>query len=197
MKFFFCGGSNLIWGFIKEENRFPNIISKHFNAEPTIVGLNGGSNKRTIRKVFYEYDMNEYDLIVIDFTPENRTEFYNDRTKKWERYHSGLLHPNKIKRSNHLIDFNKRMELYYQTFYNSEYGRLQESIDFTTIKKYLTALNRPHIMMSSKAKKSRYVNVPYDYHLSDYEVTLDEGHLTKKGHQNIADDIIKRYENIL
>lgn len=200
MKFFFCGGSNtdprwhLNHHFYKYSNSgkklkiselYPDIVSKYYNASYVNESKSMGSNKRTIRKIFYEYDMEEFDFICIDFTPSNRSEFYNDKDKKWERI---TVHE----------EFSKNPELcklYYENFYNNEYGSIIQNIEFNIIKRYLKALNKPHLIFNSESIKNKNKNLNFDIRFLDYHT--NDLHLSGIGHKQVAKHIIKYYENYL
>lgn len=186
MKFLFCGGSNTDFSKIapktnlKVNQGYPDIVSKYYGASYVNEGKRNGSNKRTVRKIFYDYDMEEFDFICIDFTPKLRTEFYNDRDKRWE----------KITDKSGNLELSK---LYYENFYNNEYGSLMECIQFTSIRKYLKALKKPHLIFNSGICKNN--NLDFDLHFLDYHTK--EYHLTSIGHRQVANQIIKYCENTL
>jgi hypothetical protein len=180
LKFFFCGGSNLAWWEDTKEKYFPYIVSEHFNAECVNVAKPGSSTKRVIRKIFYEYNMEDYDFIFIDFPPESRTEIYNDKWISIRPTNSDNL-----------------TQKYYEHVYNSKYGHWCEVIDFYTITKYLKAINKPFLTMKSLdgTKNNNFKYLPYDI-LPNYPKKPD-GHINEQGHQLLAKDIIKYYENII
>lgn len=188
MKFFFCGGSNIdfngISPIIKISQGYPDIVSKYYGASYVNEGKSGGSNKRTVRKIFYDYDMEEFDFICIDFTPKTRTEFYNDKDKKWEQIRTPT-------------DSQKNCELhklYYENIYNDEYGSLMNCIEFTSIKKYLRALKKPHLIFNSIINKN--TDLDFDFNYRDYHIGSKK-HLTTIGHKQVAKEIIKYCENTL
>lgn len=187
MKFFFCGGSNIDQKKVKDysleyEQKYPYIVSQHFNAGHINEGMYGASNKRTIRKIFYEYDMNEFDFISIEITHRTRTEFYNDQEKNWIKF--------LVERA----DKEKILNTYYTELYNETYGKIQYEIDLTTIKKYLIEIKKPFILINTSNKKDWH-SLNHDFTIFDYHTNL--GHLTPVGHKMLAKDIIKYYENIL
>jgi len=211
MKFFFCGGSNTHYDehtqvemktsnmypdivskhydeHTQVEDMYPDIVSKHYGATYVNLGIVYGSNKRTIRKIFYEYNMEEYDLICIDFTPKMRTEFYNNEDKRWERM--GI--------NTYIPKFRKLSKLYYENFYNNEYGLLTSYIEFATIKKYLRAIKKPHIIVNSQLVHNDDnvdLNLDFDLKFSDYDIK--DHHLSQVGHNQVAKKIIKYYEDFL
>jgi hypothetical protein len=191
MKFFFCGGSNIdlrikIHNLIPEQ-KYPHIVSQHFNATHINEGTSSGSNKRSIRKIFYEYDMNEFDFICIEFTPYPRTEFYDDQEKKWIKF-AYSYHPNKTSDKN-----KKLMTTYYSEIYNADHGNLQYEIEFTTIKKYLTAIKKPFALINTDLQYRGFQK--HDFNVAEYDT--NNLHLTDIGHKMIAKNIIKHYENFL
>lgn len=203
MKFFFCGGSNLVveprLNIILEEELFPALVANFFNAEYINVSKSGSSNRRTIRKIFYEYDMKDYDLIFIDFTPDFRTEFYDDKKKKWHQ-----ISPFSLVNFGGDAERERLRKVYYEEIYNEEYGNYNEKIDYNIITKYLNELGVNYSTMLSGVKTTDFKNksnldrsklLQTDYYTFDYPT--ESFHLTTKGHQAIAQDIIKKYENIL
>lgn len=207
MKFFFCGGSNTDYEAtpLKISELYPDIVSKHFNATYVNLGGAAASNKRTIRKIFYDYNMEDYDLICIDFTPRMRTEFYDTKHKKWERItvHGELPKNSELfklywKRINVHGEFSKNLELcklYYENFYNDEYGSIIQNIQFNIIKRYLKALNKPHLIFNSENIKNKNKNLNFDIQFVDCHI--DTRHLSLIGHKQVAKHIIKYYENYL
>lgn len=193
MKFFFCGGSNTdhkrelhpnLKLRIKISEMYPDIVSKHFDASYVNVSITCASNKRTIRKIFYEYNMEEYDLICIDFTPKIRTEFYNDEEKRWEK----IIITTELPRNRKLC------EMYYENFYNDEYGVLMSYIEFNSIRKYLRAIKKPHLIFNS-SKICNDNNLDFDLQFLNYHIK--DFHLTSIGHKQVAKEIIRYYENYL
>lgn len=190
MKFFFCGGSNIDFNNLPPERNlevsqgYPDIVSKYYGASYVNEGKAGRSNKRTVRKIFYDYDMEEFDFICIDFTSKTRTEFYNDKDKKWERINAHTEIPKNSELS----------KLYYKNFYNDEYGSLMKCIEFTSIRKYLKALKKPHLIFNSDRIYNDN-NLDFDLHFLNYHTK--KSHLTSIGHKQVAKEIIKYCENTL
>lgn len=195
MKFFFCGGSNIDFNTrpyytqtqrLDIEHMYPYIVSKYYNASYINEAVGKASNKRTIRKIFYEYNMEEFDFICIDFCPTQRTEFYSDKEKSWLKI-SSLYTQSK--------ETYKLSELYYQKIYNDEYGKLLKNIEFTTIKKYLNALKKPYLIINSDFKNKVNDEIDFDLHYRDYPIY--KTHINMLGHNKISKDIIRYCENFL
>jgi hypothetical protein len=215
MKFFFCGGSNLtVNTTIKDENlTFPHIVSEHFGAECTNASRVGGSNKRTIRKIFCEYDMEEYDFIFIAITPFLRTEFYSEKSNKW-------IPITPRKKYEYKEEENIR-NLFYEHIFNETFAYLTAKTEYNIITKYLNSLDKKYMTMLDMQKdyntlfkngtvyKNKNLNQDMitDFYVYDYpfdcthfgekeqQLFLKGTHLSDKGHKLLADDIIKKYEN--
>ena len=88
MKIYFDGCS-WCWGAELQDRyneRYSKLICDKLGAEETNHGIPGGSNDRIVRNLLVEYNIEEYDYVIIQMTFPPRTEYYDPKKNKvnWE-----------------------------------------------------------------------------------------------------------------
>ena len=135
MKIYFDGCSFTVGNELIDhvKTRFSKLISNELNAKEYNFAKAGGSNRRIVRNLI-EKDLSPYDMFIIQFTKNNRTEYYDGidwvRIKYPVRYQS--TNGMKIKG-----EFRGRMdefwEKYYETYYHDIYGMMDREICYNAV----------------------------------------------------------------
>ena len=121
----FTAGNELI---DRKKTRFSRLICNELSAIECNFARAGGSNRRIVRNLI-EKDLSSYDMFIIQFTKNNRTEYYDGidwvRVKYPVRYQS--TNGRKI-RGEFRGRMNEFWEKYYETYYHDRYGVLDREI---------------------------------------------------------------------
>ena len=210
MKIYFDGdswtqGTELV---NQEEERFSKLICNHLGAEETNLGYGGGSNDRIVRNLLVENDIEKYDAAFIQLVWPQRTEYWDERWikvspnwkfTKWSHEDSKVgegddkfkYYTNtNIPRSDHA----KFWKHYYTRLANQKYFQTQEKIHVETIRNTCKAKGVPLVLSTI----NEFSKLDFDYvMIQKKETSTPKGHPNKLGHQNIANDLLKHYENLL
>ena len=183
MKIYFDGCS-FAWGSELQPNhkeqRYSKLICNHFGAEETNCSSRGGSNDRIVRNLLVENDIEEYDLAIIQMTFPVRTEYWDEKKNRWIK-----VKPNG--------DHGDHWTYHYKYIHNEYYSYVKENIQSQTIRNHCKAHNVPVILLTINP----WSKVNFDYMVKLNDKTRVRGHPNKLGHQIIANDLLKYYENLL
>ena len=186
MKIYFDGCSFTYGSDLRDNlrTRYSRLVCNHYNAIEYNLAKGGGSNRRIARNLL-EHDLSEYDIIILQMTKRQRTEYYDG---EWKRV--GL---NKVLRKN-VENF---WMTYYKDIYTEEYGITDEKIYYNLFRSMLK--DKPHVILSIEDKPS----VPVDFHIGKNIPRVDvvraghsrdHRHPNEEGHQLICKGIC---ENLL
>ena len=184
MKIYFDGCSHT-WGseLIDLNSRYSNIICNHFGAEEYNIAERGGSDKRMVRNLL-EHDITQYDMIVIQMTGKNRTEYYNDGWKKvnWNTifYKVDFKGKDSIPK-----EINKTWYDYYTLIHTEELADSNQLIYYTIIKGLIE--HKPHVIIG--IDNSDKLPLDFSYQKNNLP-RRGGGHPSEKGHKIIANDVI-------
>ena len=78
MKIYFDGCSFTYGSELKDrlKSRYSRLLCDHFDAEEYNIARGGGSNRRIARNLL-EHDLSQYDMVVLQMTKRQRTEYYS------------------------------------------------------------------------------------------------------------------------
>ena len=184
MKIYFDGCSHT-WGseLIDLNSRYSNIICNHFGAEEYNIAERGGSDKRMVRNLL-EHDITQYDMIVIQMTGKNRTEYYNDGWKKvnWNTifYKVDFKGKDSVPK-----EINKTWYDYYTLIHTEELADSNQLIYYTVIKGLIE--HKPHVIIG--IDNSDKLPLDFSYEKNNLP-RRGGGHPSEKGHKIIANDVI-------
>jgi hypothetical protein len=203
MKIFFNGCSWTYGEELKnpEETRYSKLICNHFNAEETNIAISGGSNSRVLRTTLLDHDMSQYDLAIIQFTTNSRTEYFDDSYQKWRNINISGVH--KTSRKNIVRKFHQHPEGihnlehinfwadHFSSIYTDTYGESEEEICFKSIRNHFEIQKTPYLLITIKSK-----NQDYDFNLNRriYPIAVRQ-HPNELGHYMISRDLIKLIES--
>jgi len=226
MKIYFDGCS-WTWGSElenNEEERYPKLICDHLGAEEINFSMCGGSNDRIVRNLLVENDIEKYDVAFIQMTYSARTEYLKvarweedkwtrvsvrKRFENWlredsekdysllgdkEYYDTALSKFDSERKKLVADDITKFWRYYYTRVANIKYFQTKEKIHLETIRNTCKAKGVPLVLSTINT----YSNLDFDYVMKVKKVTsAPKGHPNKLGHQIIANDLLKHYENLL
>ena len=161
--------------------RWSKLLCDKLGAEEYNISDSGSCNQRILRNLANEHCNKDYDLMIIQLSYPNRTEYYNGSffqqvNNKWI---------NLLKKSTDSA-VSLTFQMYYRNVYEEEYGLANELTVFNSIKYICQAKNIKLIMLSCWGK----TKLPYDHMLSNYEpVSKDNGHPSINAQKLIANDI--------
>ena len=184
MKIYFDGCSHT-WGseLIDLNSRYSNIICNHFGAEEYNIAERGGSDKRMVRNLL-EHDITQYDMIVIQMTGKNRTEYYNNGWKKvnWNTifYKVDFKGKDSVPK-----EINKTWYDYYTLIHTEELADSNQLIYYTIIKGLIE--HKPHVIIG--IDNSDKLPLDFSYEKNNLP-RRGGGHPSEKGHKIIANDVI-------
>ncbi len=198
MKIYFDGCSWTQGGELEnpEKERFSKLICDELGAEETNLAIGGGSNDRIVRNLLVEHHIKDYDLAMIQMTYPIRTEYL--RVDKWRQFKPDWkLSEFKFgadKKLESVDGHEKTLKYYYTNIANLRYFETKEKIHRETIRSYCKANNVPLILSTN----NRFSNLDFDYVMKvNKETSAPRKHPNKLGHQIIASDLLKHYENLL
>ena len=209
MKFYFDGCSNMdAKGYLCDykAHRYSARVCKHFGAEEYNFARGGGSNIRLLRNITVDnYDLlDECDLVFIQMSFRNRTEWYCEERKKWMKVNPAYVGDPKEKSSirekkyKWHPSFNKTEHSFWHNYYMEVYSDTQgyatERMVYNTIKSICKSKSIPVIFLSVPNRK---IDIDYDFVVKGYPT--NKGHLNSLGHNLLAKDIINHinHENLL
>ena len=181
MKIYFDGCSFTYGSDLKDKfrTRYSRLVCNYYNAREYNLAKGGGCNRRIARNLL-EHNLSEYDIIILQMTKRQRTEYYDG---EWKRV--GL---NKVLRKN-VENF---WMSYYKDIYTEEYGITDEKIYYNLFRSMLK--DKPHVILSIEGEPS----VPVDFHIGKNIPRVDvvkaghhrnNRHPNEEGHQLICKGI--------
>ena len=199
------------------DKRYSTIIGKKLNAEVINLAENGISN-HGIARIFLEQNLEEYDIIFVQMTLPNRTEWYDDtgiadkvrimnklkegrainkdqinvaKTRlKWnmKQWTKVLFDEDKFMMSGNLLDGIEWWKHYYYEIYTDTYGHTEEMLIYSLIKNKLVRMNKKHVISSINPK----CKLPIDINLKKGKYPKAKGnHPNALGHMLIASNIMR------
>ena len=191
----------------QEEERYSKLICNHLGAEETNLGYGGGSNDRIVRNLLVENNIEKYDAAFIQMTFPARTEYL--KLAKWIKVSpkwkfTKWLHEGGTGDDNFEYYTNTNIPItdghakfwrhYYTRVANLRYFETKEKIHLETIRNTCKAKGGPLVLSTI----NNFSNLDFDYVMIQRKATsAPKGHPNKVGHQNIANDLLKIYENLL
>lgn len=190
MKFYFDGCSFTEGkGYLSdyEKQRYSRKVSEHFQAEEYNFSRSGASNLRILRNISVDnYNfLDECDLVVIQMSFRNRTEWYSDEKQKWMIVNPGYVGNPKYRSS---IDQGFWKD-YYMNIYSETQAYAYERMVYNSIKSICKSKSVPLIFLSVPNPK---IDIDYDFVIDGYptEKPNGGGHINSLGHTLLAKDII-------
>ena len=211
MKIYFDGCSFTYGSELKDrlKSRYSRLLCDHFDAEEYNIAKGGGSNRRIARNLL-EHDLSQYDMVVLQMTKRQRTEYYSH--KHWQRVswakvvRNGIMSRKNNTSSKHwgraerddgnyerYVKDRDFWETYYRDIYNDEYGKSDEKIYYNLFKGLLR--NKPHVILSIEKKPSVPVDIMIDKNIPRVTSKYDS-HPNAEGHKLISKKIIDCYEDL-
>ena len=184
-------------------DRYSKLVCNHYGVEEYNIAKGGSSNRRIARNLL-EHDLSQYDMVVLQMTKRQRTEYYS--YKHWQRVswakvvRNGIMSRENNKSSKHwgrterddgnyerYVKDRDFWETYYRDIYNDEYGKSDEKIYYNLFKGLLR--NKPHVILSIEKEPSVPVDILIGKNIPRVTSKYDS-HPNKKGHKMIADNIL-------
>jgi hypothetical protein len=152
-----------------ENTRYSKIVADKMNSIDYNFALSSGSNRRIVRNLI-EKDLSQYDIFIIQFTKDLRTEYYDG--SKWMRIKNAQTW-NRSKYGEHPLFWKE----YYTEIYHEKYGMIDKKICYHAIKNLLYG--------------KRYLLLDIDQCRDMVgENRATGGHPNEKGHEIIAQYIL-------
>tara|TARA_B100001113_G_scaffold173196_1_gene141823 strand:+ start:243 stop:908 length:666 start_codon:yes stop_codon:yes gene_type:complete len=211
MRIYFDGCSNThgkgYLGDNYENLRWSKLVCDTIGAEEVNYSRSGGCNIRMLRQLTTKpddilvrqspqnykrlndnkYTIEDCDLIIIQLTFPNRTEFYGKSEKRFLPV-TNNINNNKIKKwmTRSLAEF---WQNYYFEVYEKEYGETNEKMVYESIKNTCKAKNKPVILLSCYPE----TKLKYDIMITNdtYPHSRIHWHPDEKGQVMIASDVVK------
>tara|TARA_B100001250_G_C19503770_1_gene658601 strand:+ start:116 stop:664 length:549 start_codon:yes stop_codon:yes gene_type:complete len=177
MKIYFDGCSFTYGNGLKDKlrTRYSQLVCNHYGAEEYNIARGGGSNHRIARNLL-SADLSEYDMVVLQMTKRQRTEYCDGGD--WKRVGLGNV---MRKRDNEF------WMTYYKDIYSDTYGIADEKIYYNLFRGMLR--DKPHVILSIEEEPS----VPVDFHIGKNIPRVDGNrsnrHPNEEGHQLICEGI--------
>jgi len=194
MKIYFDGCSNThgkgYLGDNFENIRWSKLVCDALGAEEVNCSRGGGSNIRILRQLT-NGSVDDCDLIIIQLTFPNRTEFYSQSEKKFLPVSHGVIKKsNGMKNKSWMTDLLYEFwKTYYFEVYQEEYGDSYEKMVYESIKDICKAKNKPLIMLSCYPE----TKLKYDIMINNRTYPHDRIHChpNEEGQVMIASDVVK------
>ena len=198
MKFYFDGCSWTFGEGVPADNRWSNLVCKHFGAEEFNIASCGATNDTIMRHFFTGQTMNEsvpnmtfdlqnFDFFFIQFTYHLRKEYYDSRNSRWRRYRYIDNGAGWAKR--HIQFFQ-----HYSTEIHTKYQeKVFEEINHTAITSHLKCLSKPYFL----GHLGQSFGMEYDYDFRTPVDLLPCYHPTIEGNKVIAKKVIDIVEQKL
>tara|TARA_B100001093_G_scaffold403630_1_gene391624 strand:+ start:3028 stop:3681 length:654 start_codon:yes stop_codon:yes gene_type:complete len=199
----------------QEEERYSKLICNHLGAEENNLGYGGGSNDRIVRNLLVENNIEKYDAAFIQMTFPARTEYLNydsNLISKWIKvspkwkFTRWLHEDSKDGKGDDNFQYYTNINVpitdghakfwrhYYTRVANLRYFQTKEKIHLETIRNTCKAKGVPLVLSTI----NNFSNLEFDYVMIQKKATsAPKGHPNKFGHQIIANDLLKKYENLL
>ena len=205
MKIYFDGCSHT-WGAgldTPELLRYSKIVSDHFGAEEHNIARRGGSDKRVLRNLL-ETDLEPYDYVIVQLTCKNRTEFFDDDSKKWIGINLEALRRQGMISSRLSEAKNLFWKNYWRDIYTDKLGLINQMTIYHAMRNILK--DKKHLIIAIMSR-GQINQAPVDINFTTIEshntVKYESGgfdrikqkkdtwHPSQEGHKQIASEIIR------
>lgn len=191
---------------IGKENAWPNNLGKLLEIDVVNRGVNGGSNKISMNRLFEDITQCDYKdvFVVFSWTGIQRTTFYNEERRQWIPCLMGHTSPDK--------EVAKMTKLYYKHFYNDYEALYNYYMQILSVQSFLKERNIRYLFINSfredfifyddetfgafrsSIDKSKYVlgfdnNIYNEVCIKQNQRASDGFHPNEIGHQYIAKEI--------
>jgi len=170
-------------------HRWTKLLSDKLNAQECNYGFSGGSNNRILRNISkeYYYELETYDLAIIQMTYPHRFEWYDGNKKNFRSIClDKFLHYGKDKLANgekKIDSFHLFWKSYYEKgMYSDGCGEATEEICFNTIRSICKAKNIPLILISCNNQTKL-----------DFDYMIKKSHPSRKEQESIIQDLLEIY----
>tara|TARA_B100000902_G_scaffold137104_1_gene135324 strand:- start:1490 stop:2167 length:678 start_codon:yes stop_codon:yes gene_type:complete len=215
MRIYFDGCSNThAKGYLGDnfENiRWSKLVCDALGAEEVNYSRSGGSNIRILRQLTTvpdkilirqspknynrlsnnKYTVDDCDLVIIQLTFPNRTEFYGQSEKRFLPItHGAIKNLDGISIKPWMTDsLNEFWKTYYFEVYQKEYGDTTEEMVYESVKNACKAKNKPLIILSCYPE----TKLKYDIMITNDTYPHDRVHWhpDERGQVMIASDVVK------
>ena len=179
------------------EYRWSKILCGKLGAEECNVA--GSPNDRIVRNLLINYNIEEYDLAIIQMSTPGDREQYIPRLKDWRKigiYNTPVWGEisgkgKKNRKPNHWSDDDAKFwEHYYREIYNDYYGATMEKIHCTAVRNHCKVHGVPVLILVHQG--FTYTSkLDYDFDLNqDKYPRWEHNNLpNKEGHKMIAEDL--------
>ena len=202
MKFYFDGCSfTEAKAYLRDYDtqRFSGKVCRYFGAEEYNFSRSGGSNLRILRNISVDnYNfLDECDLVVIQMSFRNRTEWYSDERQEWMRVNPVYVgNPKKDKEECQIRE--GFWHDYYMEVYSETQAYAYERMVYNNIKSICKSKSVPLVFLSVPNPN---IDIDYDFVIKGYPTEFPNGggHINSLGHNLLAKDIINhiKHENLL
>jgi hypothetical protein len=202
MKFYFDGCSfTEAKAYLRDYDtqRFSGKVCRHFGAEEYNFSRSGASNLRILRNISVDnYNfLDECDLVVIQMSFRNRTEWYSDERQEWMRVNPVYVgNPKKDKEECQIRE--GFWHDYYMEVYSETQAYAYERMVYNNIKSICKSKSVPLVFLSVPNPN---IDIDYDFVIKGYPTEFPNGggHINSLGHNLLAKDIINhiKHENLL
>lgn len=161
--------------------RWSKLLCDKLDAEEHNISESGSCNQRMLRNLANEHCNKDYDLMIIQLSYRNRTEFWNG--SYFQQVNNHLIKSIKKSEGN---EVSLTFQMYYRNVYEKEYGLADELTVFNSIKYICEAKKLRLITLSCNPK----TKLPFDHVLKGYErASATDGHPSVNAQKLIADYI--------
>ena len=173
------------------EYRWSKILCGKLGAEECNVA--GSPNDRIVRNLLVNYNIEEYDLAIIQMSTPGDREQYIPRLNDWRKVgvYNTPVWSGKNKRPNHWSEEDHKFwTYYYENIYNDHYGATMEKVCATTIRSHCKAYGVPVLILVHQ-DFCYHTKLDYDFNLNQdkYPRWKHNNFPNKEGHKMIAEDL--------
>lgn len=125
-----------------QTDRWSKILCDKLGAEEYNFADGGGSNQRILRQLTTVYNIDDYDLAIIQLTMPERTEYHDGKIFQ-------KMSPSMAEFSKKIGNLNWFWNMYYKNVYHDPYGDSMERMVYESIKSIFQVKKIPLILLSA------------------------------------------------